>query len=295
MDQSLTMKSTLLAVCALLLTPVLSAQVAAVNVVDSIVGITYVGGSNYSSELVLFRADGTYQDLAVTSHFSGGGTTTSAPTSGTYTYAVSVGAGWQGPQTVGTITWTSGTTPRAPLALWFTQPNSGQPGVSAPGYLSSFGVYPRIAVTGAANVSNNSWISAGHPTIPGFVIEGNSVRWVLIRGAGPALAQFGVPSPLANPVMSFTGGTYGAFNLQSVDADGQETDTSTVNTWSSDPNLVPGFQAVFTAVGAFQFPSGSSDCAGLVLLAPGAYTVQGSTPAAAGQFLTEVYVLPYGT
>ena len=94
--------------------------------------------------------------------------------------------------------------------------------------------------------------------------------------------------------MSITGQTYATFNLQTVYANNQGTDTNIVNSWTSDPNLVAGFQAVFSAVGAFQFTSGSSDCAGLVLLPPGAYTVQGSTSGASGQFLTEVYVLPYG-
>ena len=73
------MRSAILAVSALLLTPFLSAQeVTPVNVVDSVVSISYVGGSNYDNELILFRADMTYQDIAVTSHFSGSGITTSA-------------------------------------------------------------------------------------------------------------------------------------------------------------------------------------------------------------------------
>ena len=285
-----------LPICALLSISGLSAQVASVSIVDSIVLISNVGGSNYNNELVLFRADGTYQDIAVTSHFSGGGIPTSPPSSGTYSYTVSIGEGWAGPQTVGTITWTNGESPRAPLTLWFVSPTSGQPFVSGAGVLSSFGVFPRVALTGATNVSNNSWISASHPTTPGFVIEGDSPRWVLIRGAGPSLAQFGVPSPVANPAMVLSGGysSFTSVNLQNVYSNDGATGAETVGPWSSDPNLVAGLQAMFSLAGAFQYTGGSSDCAGLVLLAPGAYTVQGSTTGAAGQLLTEIYVLPYG-
>jgi hypothetical protein len=286
-----------LSICALLILPRLTGQVAAVSVVDSIVIVDDVGGSNYSEEIVLFRADGTYQDLADINHFSGSANTTSALASGTYSYSVSTanefggpGAG-QGPQTVGTIMWGS----RPPLQLVFFTATTGQPGPSGPGVLSSFQVFPRLAVTGAANVSNNSWISAPHPTMPGFVIEGESPRWVLIRGTGPSLTQFSVPSPITDPSMTLSGAIDFSINVQTVFTDNGAMVTNTVNSWTSDPNLVAGLQAVFSLVGAFQFTSGSNDCAALVLLEPGAYTVQGSTSSAGGQFLTEVYVLPYGS
>ena len=35
--------------------------------------------------------------------------------------------------------------------------------------------------------------------IAGFIVQGNSPKRVLIRAAGPSLAKFGVPNPLANP------------------------------------------------------------------------------------------------
>jgi hypothetical protein len=131
--------------------------------------------------------------------------------------------------------------------------------------------------------------------IPGFVIEGGSPRWVLIRGAGPSLAQFSVPSPVMDPSMTLSGSIIFGINVQTVTTGNGATVTNTVNSWTSDPNLVAGLQAVFSLVGAFQFTSGSNDCAALVLLGPGAYTVQASTSSTGGQFLTEVYVLPYGS
>jgi hypothetical protein len=93
--------------------------------------------------------------------------------------------------------------------------------------------------------------------------------------------------------MTLSAGSYLEVNVQNVYT--TTSGTGIVNPWTSDPNLVAGLQAVFTLVGAFQFTSGSSDCAGLLLLEPGAYTVQGTTSSSAGgQLLTEVYVLPYG-
>jgi hypothetical protein len=41
--------------------------------------------------------------------------------------------------------------------------------------------------------------------IGGFIITGSSTKHVLIRAIGPSLAQFGVPDPLANPVLELHG------------------------------------------------------------------------------------------
>ena len=35
--------------------------------------------------------------------------------------------------------------------------------------------------------------------IAGFIVQGGAPKRVLIRAAGPSLANFGVPNPLANP------------------------------------------------------------------------------------------------
>ena len=235
--------------------------------------------NNYS--LILFRADGTYQVIVsqgVTN--SAIGLQTNPPASGTYTYtAIPAGSGFNG-----TITFTSG----------------------SPGYQSvEFGdgfysegttfvdVYPRIALTGAVNVSNNSWISTGHPSEHGFVIEGNSPRWVLIRGAGPSLSQFAVPNPVTSPTMNLSSAI--KFGVNVTNPFPQATGDHIISPWSTDPNLVAGLQAIFSIAGAFQFPSESSDCAGLLLLSPGAYVVQGSTSSSGGQLLAEVYILPYGS
>jgi hypothetical protein len=260
------------------------AQSAPLSIGDSLIEIREAVSVFWSYKLTLFRADGTYQDIISEgySYQATGGVQTSAPASGTYVYTtLPVAPGYQG-----TITFTSGPA-QDPITFGYGAFYSeGTPFAT---------IYPHIALTGAVNVSNNSWISAAHPTTPGFVIQGSNPRWVLIRADGSSLAQFGVPSPVANPGMTLSVPVSNtSVNVRSVlNAMGAPV-ASSVSPWSSDPNVAPGLQAIFSLAGAFQFPSGSTDCAGLVLLSPGAYVLQGSTPAADGQLLTEVYVLPFG-
>ena len=275
---------------AALSTSKLAAQVQAVSVVDSITDITEIGGSIGSHELVLFRADGTYQDIISEGNGPEQPTQTSAPSSGTYSFSATQYMLADGSyQTRGTIAWTKSNTPRNPAYLNFETPTSGNTGGGR------FTIYPRIVITGAANVSNNSWISASHPSMPGFVIEGSNPRWVLIRGDGPSLAPFNVSNPIANPSITLSGNVTVGVNVRAISTNSGPTVTNVVNPWTIDPNLVPGLQSIFSLAGAFQFTSGSSDCAGLVLLEPGAYVIQGATSSSGGQLLTEVYVLPYGS
>jgi hypothetical protein len=268
-------------------------QPAPASIADSLVEISSRVSVFSSYDLILCRADGTFQQIVsegVTDTVVGN--QTNAPSSGTYTYVTSPGpTGLQG-----TITF-SAANPHDYGAVAF---GGGSGGIDSP----TVTVYSRSELTGAVNVSNNSWVSAGHPTIPGFVIQGNSPRWVLIRGDGPSLSQFGVVGPVAAPLMNFTGAivaapvegpTSSSINVQTVVNAAGVTVSQTILPWSADPNLAAGFQAIFSLVGAFQFQSGSTDCAGLLLLAPGAYTIQGSSSGVDGELLTEVYVLPYSS
>jgi hypothetical protein len=272
------------AVLAALAAPSASAQSAPLSIADSLIEIRSAVSVFVTYRLTLFRADGTYQDIVSEGNPNQSiGIQTFAPASGTYTYTtIPYAPGYQG-----TIIFTSGPAQETITIGYGAFFSEGYPSVA---------IYPHAALTGAVNVSNNSWISAAHPTLPGFVIQGDNPRWVLIRGDGPSLAQFGVPSPLANPVVSLSSATasFSSINVQFVlDASGSPV-SETFRPWGSDPNVAPGLQAIFSLAGAFQFPAGSTDCAGLVLLPPGAYVLQGSTPGADGQLLTEVYVLPYG-
>jgi hypothetical protein len=94
--------------------------------------------------------------------------------------------------------------------------------------------------------------------------------------------------------MTLSGALEKSANITTVTNGTGVTVSQTVNSWSNDPNLTVGLQTLFSIAGAFQFQSGSADCAALILLAPGAYTIQATTTGA-GELLTEVYVLPYGT
>jgi hypothetical protein len=281
------MKPALTLLFALAAAPLLPAQdfrPAPPSVADSLVEISSRVSVFSSYELVLLRGDGSYQEIVSDGvRNSVIGFQTFPVSSGTYTYSTSQGP--TGPE--GTIAFSD------TAELGTVSFGGGSGGIDS----ESVTVYPPLAATGAVNVSNNSWIEAAHPSTPGFVIQGSAPRWVLIRGAGPSLASFGVATPVAAPALAFAGSALRSVNLSTDSQNpnlGDPLPPQPVLPWSSDPNRTAGLQAMFSAAGAFQFQPGSADCAALVLLAPGAYTVQASTPGAAGELLTEVYVLPYG-
>ena len=113
--------------------------------------------------------------------------------------------------------------------------------------------------------------------IAGFVITGNSAKRVLIRAAGPALAQFGVRTALARPQLTlFSGSTVVATNAG----------------WSTSADAA-GIREAAAGVGAFAFGATSVDSALLVNLAPGAYTAQvAGVGGTTGVALLEVYEVP---
>jgi|GEM_PF-1523659 len=121
-----------------------------------------------------------------------------------------------------------------------------------------------------ANLSTRGAVSAAEPLTAGVVIA-DEPRTVLIRAVGPALANFGVASPLANPVLTL------------LDSAGRKLARN--DDW--DRSLA----ATFARAGAFPFADGSRDAALVITLAPGAYTAQVSGTTA-GAALVEVYALP---
>jgi hypothetical protein len=134
-------------------------------------------------------------------------------------------------------------------------------------------------VTGpkAANVSTRGFVGTGSDQlIAGFVVTGAVSRRMLIRGAGPTLAAFGVPGVLADP------------QLRLVDqASGQTVRTN--DNWASgeDAQIIT---AAASAAGAFPFAASSRDSAMIVMLPPGAYTVQlTGVGNATGVGIVEVY------
>jgi hypothetical protein len=131
------------------------------------------------------------------------------------------------------------------------------------------------ASTKLANVSARTRSGTGGDVlIVGFGIGGIGPKRLLIRGVGPALAQFGVSGTLADPKLTvFSGQTMVAAN----------------DNWDG----LSTTSAAFTSVGAFALPVGSRDAALVVNLEPGSYTAQvEGVNNTTGIVLIEVYELP---
>jgi hypothetical protein len=131
------------------------------------------------------------------------------------------------------------------------------------------------APTVFGNVSTRGYVSATETFIGGFVVQGTAPRTVLIRGDGPVLSTFSVPSPLSDPVVTVYNSTGGV--------------VATNTGWgtNADPTAI---STAALEVGAFALPSSSADSALLLTLPPGAYTVQiTSAKGNSGTALFEAY------
>lgn len=111
------------------------------------------------------------------------------------------------------------------------------------------------------NISTRGTVLTGSGImIAGFVIEGAEPQSILLRAAGPALADLGVMGTIADPFMELVSAETG-LTMGSND------------NWSDAPNATE-IAAAATQVGAFPFDPGSLDSAMLVSLPPGVYTVK---------------------
>jgi hypothetical protein len=126
------------------------------------------------------------------------------------------------------------------------------------------------------NISTRAQVgTGGNILIPGFVISGGGTESLLIRADGPALTQFGVAGALAQPILSV------------LNSSGTMIATNTG--WGTNTNPTQ-IASVAAQVGAFALTSGSADCALIVNLTAGAYTVQVSgVSGSTGVALAEVY------
>lgn len=129
------------------------------------------------------------------------------------------------------------------------------------------------------NISTRANVAGGEGLlIAGIVITGNSPKKILIRATGPALAAFGVPGALTDPLLK----------LYKGDAVLRQNDN-----WSDSAAEASLIAAAGSATGAFALTPGTKDAALLITLEPGAYTAQVSGVAgAAGAALVEVYEVP---
>lgn len=134
---------------------------------------------------------------------------------------------------------------------------------------------PNEADNTVVNLSTRATVSPGDGVlIPGFVITGTGTKTLLIRGVGPALAEFGVAEPLSAPVLTLYS---------------DSTALATNQGWSTSPeaNAISNLAA---NVGAFAFDTASADSALLASVGPGSYTIHlASSDATTGTGLIEIY------
>jgi inosine/xanthosine triphosphate pyrophosphatase family protein len=113
--------------------------------------------------------------------------------------------------------------------------------------------------------------------IPGLVVSEGAAKTVLIRAVGPGLTPFGVSGVLSQPVVALFAGSESFV---------------TNSGWNSAANAAE-IRATAARVGAFALAENSRDCAILVSLSPGPYTVQVSgANNTSGVALVEVYEVP---
>jgi len=234
-----------------------------------------VGNGQSSSDLVLYNSNGTF--TVINSSFSDQGTNgTNAPASGTFTYAVD-------PTNSAHATITYGSGVLSPINLYFTATDSGslvplnQIVTNASSY--SFTLSPMQANSGCRAVSSRCELAAAGVSISGFIInESGGPQWVLVRAEGKSLGTYGLPDGVSSP----------SFTLHN--SAGAVVGTSSV--WSSDPNLVSGYETIFSLVGDFPLESGSDEGVLLIQLNPGAYTAVFQA-GSGGSILCDVYMLPF--
>jgi uncharacterized delta-60 repeat protein len=120
------------------------------------------------------------------------------------------------------------------------------------------------------NISSRADLSGGQNLIAGFVVAGTGSKTLLLRAAGPSLAQFGVVGFMAAPELDLYSASGSVISMNTG--------------WNSS------LASTFSQVGAFPFSANSDDVAVVISLAPGNYTLHVYDPLGVGGIvLTEVY------
>ena len=130
-----------------------------------------------------------------------------------------------------------------------------------------------------ANLSTRGLVGSGDDTlILGFFVTGNAPKRILARGVGPILADFGIDTPLSDPMLTIYQG-----NTQLAQNDD----------WGSGPNTAQELINAADSINAISLETGASDAAILITLAPGAYTLHvTSADGSTGIALAEIYEIP---
>jgi len=217
------------------------------------------------------KADGTYVDITTDLVADNEDLGPIAPESGGWSYV-------QQTSTAGQITFVPNNAGSGSYLLSLTFQTTTT-GIATEGVTVSngnFAIRSSQFGIGPVNLSTRTFLAATGPTIAGFVINGTSNRFVLIRAVGPGLAAFGVPN---------TASTMGLSLYSSTTLLG-----SGVN-WSATAATTALYANAFSIAGGFALTPGQTDSCLLLELAPGAYTSQ-MTAAAGGNAMIEVYFLP---
>ena len=129
------------------------------------------------------------------------------------------------------------------------------------------------------NLSTRGKVGAGPSDglIAGVVVGGTGRSRLLVRGIGPGLGQFGVPAVLARPTISVFAGQQ----------------LLRTNTGWTTEGVTYDLSTAAQLVGAFALGAASADCALIVTVDPGDYTIRVSgVGGTTGEALVEIYVLP---
>jgi hypothetical protein len=173
------------------------------------------------------------------------------------------------------ITYLAGTT-------GWTNPFDGLPATPAAEPIPTPTPTPPPSTSRLINISTRAQVgTGGNILIPGFVVSGSGsgsgsgIESLLVRADGPSLTQFNVSGVLAQPSLSVF--------------DSNQHLIASNTAWGTNSNPVQIASAA-AQVGAFAFETNSADCALIVNLPAGQYTVQVSgVNNSTGVALAEVY------
>ena len=137
-------------------------------------------------------------------------------------------------------------------------------------------VNPPPSPSKALNISTRMFVDTGERVaIAGFIVTGDIAKKVLIRGIGPSLSNVGVPTPLANPVITLF--------------DSSSTVVTSNDDWKNSPDAAEIMNSGLA-------PSNDLESAVIATLAPGQYTAQlTGNSGGTGNGVVEVYDLAGNT
>lgn len=133
------------------------------------------------------------------------------------------------------------------------------------------------------NLSTRAQIGTGEKTfISGFVVAGPNPKRLVVRALGPALAQYGITQPLAQPVLSF------------FDQNGKPYTSGYVYPqYVGAPTYESDLADSLARAGATPTPAGSKDAVIMMPFDPGVYSVHlTSADGGTGVVLLEIFEVP---